>query len=282
VKEDIDAVNVLTTIDGVPMDAQAHYFIRSIATQVSIYSGASYTVPSHGARPEMRFPIGHAESIPSIIGTPYANTTRHEAWVTGRLFRLYGQPSDAERVYDPIANGGAVEKAFNDLQQYGGSEVPSEILVADPYALEERALHAIAVLATREGRVRSVRVLTQFDSAPKVRSSLWQVFAALRNLLPRRAFAKQTARTKTQADAMLLAQQIATQLNVSISFHKIEGLHDRFLLVGERLWHVGCSFNTLGQQISAVVEMRDERVKSTMLDVFKKATSQEPKFEVKP
>ena len=241
INEDVDRINLLTSIDGVPMDANAHGFMRSMTMRPTIYSGASYTVPSHGARPEMHFPIGRSDSSPSLIGTPRVDTTRHEAWIIGRLFRFYGQPGDVERVYDPIANGDAVERAFNDLHQYGRSELPSEILVADPYALEERALHAIAVMATREGQVRSVRVLTEFDSAPKARPWLSQVLAGLWKVLARRDSAKQTARAKAEVDAMLLAQQIATQLNVSMSFYKIEGLHDRFLLVGERLWHVGCS-----------------------------------------
>ena len=282
IDEDVDRINLLASIDGVPMDANAHGFMRSMTMRTTVYSGASYTVPGHGARPEMQFPIGNADSSPSIIGTPRADTTRNEAWIVGRLFRFYGQPGDAEHVYDPVANGAAVERAFNDLQQFGRSEVRSQIIVADPYAFEERALHAIAVMATQEGLVRSFRVLTEFDSAPKARAWLSQVFTGLRNVLARKDSAEQTARAKTQADAMLVAQQIASQLNVSMSFYKIEGLHDRFLLVGERLWHVGCSFNTLGQRISAVVEMRDERSKSAVLDVFERATSQKPVFEVKP
>jgi len=282
INEDVDHINLLTSIDGVPMDAHAHGFLRSMTMRTTIYSGGSYTVPSHGARPEMHFPIGRSDSSPSIIGTPRADTTRHEAWIIGRLFRFHGQPTDAERVYDPIANEDAVERAFNHLRQYGRSEVRSEILVADPYVLEERALHAIAVMATREGQIRSVRVLTEFHSAPKVRPWLSKILDGLSKILARRDSAKQTARARIQADAMLLAKQIATQLNVSISFYKVEGLHDRFLLVGERLWHVGCSFNTLGQQISAVVEMRDERAKSAVLAVFERAMSQKPVFEVKP
>jgi hypothetical protein len=281
VNENIDAINVLVTIDGVPMDAQAYHFIRSITTQAYIYSGANYMVPKHGARPEMRFSIVHADPNPSIIGTPRTDTIRHEAWIIGRVLRSYSQPGDAENVYDPIANGEAVEQAFNDLQQYGKNEASSEILVADPYALEERALHAIAVMATRQGQAKSVRVLTQFHSAPKVPSWLTQVLSVVRKVWPW-CSVKQTARAKVQADAMLLAQKIATQLNVSMAFYTIKGLHDRFLLVGERLWHVGCSFNTLGQEISAVVEMRDERAKSAVLDIFERVTLERPVFEVKP
>ena len=132
-----------------------------------------------------------------------------------------------------------------------------------------------------EGPVRSVRVLTGFHSAPKATSAVTVPCPSTEPVVSTES-AKQTARAKAEADAKLLAQKIATQLNVSISFYKIEKLHDRFLLVGERLWHVGCSFNTLGQEISAVIEMRDERAKSAVLDIFERAMSQTPVFEVKP
>jgi hypothetical protein len=69
---------------------------------------------------------------------------------------------------------------------------------------------------------------------------------------------------------------------VSISFYNIEGLHDRFLLVGDRLWHVGCSFNTIGQQISAVIEMRDEKAKALVLEIFERAIAHGTAFEVTP
>jgi hypothetical protein len=93
---------------------------------------------------------------------------------------------------------------------------------------------------------------------------------------------RQTTREETEANARSLAQKIATKLNVAISFYKIESLHDRFLLVGERLWHVGCSFNTIGQQISAVIEIRDERAKAMVLDIFERTMAQGPVFQVTP
>jgi hypothetical protein len=98
----------------------------------------------------------------------------------------------------------------------------------------------------------------------------------------RAAFQAQCLLGSNEAEAKLAAQKIATKLNVTILFYKIESLHDRFLLVGERLWHVGCSFNTIGQQISAVIEMRDERTKATVLDIFERTMAQGPVFEARP
>jgi len=272
VDADVDAIDLLVTVDGVPMDARACRYLRSMTVRTTLYSSDRYTVPRSGAIPEMQFPIGRPASGPSVIGTPRTDDTRHRAWVVGRLFREYDQPWDSERVYDPIATSDAVDRAFRDLQLYGKNETPSQITVADRYALDERALDAIAVMAIRGRPVSSIRVLTEFLAAPKS--------ASLASQAPARA--KQTAREQAEAEAKLAAQKIATKLNVAISFYKIESLHDRFLLVGERLWHVGCSFNTIGQQISAVIEMRDERAKAMVLDIFKRTTEQGPVFEVRP
>ena len=282
IDETIDAINLLITVDGIPMDAHAHRYLRSLTMRTTLYGGDTYTVPSFGSRPEMQIAIGRPASNPSVIGTSRAEVVRHRAWIVGRLFRHFAQPVDSERVYDPQVGSGVVEQAFRDLQLYGRSEGPSEILVADPYALDERALDAIAVTVARGGLTSSVRVLTAFLSVPKNVSWMGRLLALVKAVLDRKGQAKQTAREKAEAAANAAAQNIATKLNVSISFYKIEGLHDRFLLVGDRLWHVGCSFNTIGQQISAVIEMRDERAKALVLGIVERTIAQGPAFEVRP
>ena len=282
IKEDVDAIAVMVTVDGIPMDAHAHRYLRSISMRGTLYSGKSYTVSSSGSRPGMQLAIGDPISDFATLGKPRTDAVRHGAWVAGRLFRLYDQPDDSERVYDPRSTSAAVEQAFRDLQSYGRSEKASEILVADPYALDERALDAIAVAVARGGQVRSVRVLSAFSSIPKDMSLVASFLAWLQMIFDRKSREKQTAREKTEADAKLTAQKIATKLNVVISFYKIESLHDRFRLVGERLWHVGCSFNTIGQQISAVIEMRDERAKAKVVDVLERTIAKGPVFEVRP
>jgi hypothetical protein len=282
IDEDFDSINVLVTVDGVPLDAHAHRYLRALTMRTTLYSGARYTVPPSGSRPEMEFAIGQPIVGPSVIGTPRTDIVRNGAWIIGRLFRHHGQPGDSERVYDPRVASDTVEQAFRDLQWYGRNEGHSEVIVADPYALDERALDAIAVTVARGGQVSSVRVLTAFFSSPKDTSLGARFLALFGAIFDRKNRGRQTAREKTEADARSLAQKIATKLNVAISFYKIESLHDRFLLVGERLWHVGCSFNTIGQQISAVIEIRDERAKAMVLDIFERTMAQGPVFQVTP
>jgi hypothetical protein len=133
-------------------------------------------------------------------------------------------------------------------------------------------------MAIRENHVPSIHILTQFDSGTRenVGSSEASTDQAAREA------SKKTTRIETEEKAKAVAQKVSTQFKVKMFFYRIESLHDRFLLVGERLWHVGCSFNQLGQEVTAIVEMRDEKVKSAVIKVFKRARSKPPVFEVHP
>lgn len=280
--EPIDMIDLLVTVDGIPMDAQAYGFWRSMTMTTTIQNQESLTVPAYKSRPEMRFPIPQKPTSASVIGTPRTEFVRHQAWTVGRLFRLNRQPTDSERVYDPISSSGIVEKAFRDLQLFGRNEKRSEVLVADPYALDERALDAIAVIVAGAGSVGTVKVLTEFSSPPENLPLLSRLASRFRSMFDSNQKAKISARQQEEAAAKVAAQNIATKLNVSISFYRIERLHDRFLSIGDRLWHVGGSFNAFGQEISAVVEMRDERAKASVLEIFERTMARPPLFTVTP
>jgi hypothetical protein len=145
----------LTTIDGVPMDGQAYWFMRAANMKMTVtgYGREKYTVPADGRRKEMAFAIPRRHSTRNLIGTPRESFVRHEAWTVGRLFRSQGQPTDAEHVYDPVGDPNASPQAYFDLQKYGREQESPEVVVADPYALDERAMHALAVMAMRENHV---------------------------------------------------------------------------------------------------------------------------------
>jgi hypothetical protein len=279
-EEEFNGINILTTIDGVPMDGQAHWFMRTANMNMTMtsYGREKYRVPANGRRKEMEFTIPHRHSARNLIGTPRERVVRHEAWIVGRLFRLQAQPMDAEHVYDPVDDPNASAQAFFDLMKYGQEQKSPEVVVADPYALDERAMHTLAVMAIRENHVPSIHILTQFDSGTRenVGSSEASTDQAAREA------SKKTTRIETEEKAKAVAQKVSTQFKVKMFFYRIESLHDRFLLVGERLWHVGCSFNQLGQEVTAIVEMRDEKVKSAVIKVFKRARSKPPVFEVHP
>ena len=277
-EEEFNGINILTTIDGVPMDGQAQWFMRAANMNMTSYGPEKYRVPADGRRKEMEFTIPHRHVVRNFIGKPRESVVRHEAWIVGRLFRLQGQPTDAEHVYDPVDDPNASAQAFFDLMKYGQEQKSPEVIVADPYALDERAMHTLAVMAIRQNHVPSIHILTQFDSG--TRENIGSSEASTEQAA--REASRKTARIETEEKAKIVAQKVATQFKVKIFFYRIESLHDRFLLVGERLWHVGCSFNQLGQEITAIVEMRDETVKSAVIKIFKRARSKPPVFEVHP
>jgi hypothetical protein len=68
-----------------------------------------------------------------------------------------------------------------------------------------------------------------------------------------------TNRQHEEAAAKSVADRIKARLGVSVVCYRVRGLHDRFRMIGKRLWHVGPSFNMFGKEFSAVVEMRDPR-----------------------
>ena len=247
------------------------WFCKSSAKSQSAFDDGLTGKTSVGLEP-------HSQQIPRVIGAQPASLVRHQAWIAGRLFRDSRQPSDAEHVYDP-KDPDASSKALRHLQEYGHEQAEPEIIVADPYVLDERAMHAIAVMAIRPNRVSTIHVVTQFKSGSESESTSVAEANEPDHLT---ASEKTTAREETITDAKKTVQRIATQLRVKLSFYKIERLHDRFLIVGERVWHVGGSFNRIGQEISAIVEMRDDRAKDAVVEIFKRYLSKRPVFEVKP
>jgi len=242
---DADGADFTLRIDGIPIDESAGFYIRNVSTRMDVITGGQWLVPGNKARPEMRFPMGSAESQTVSSGTPREPSLRVNAWVVGQRYRADHVAPDSERVYDPEIDAKSVESAFADLRAFGGDQMRPRIAVIDPYALEEPAMQAIMVSATRNGRASVIDVYTSYESRSESDAG--------------EATEAETQREQTRAKARALAQRLATLSHVKIRFFRVNRLHDRFLVVGDRVWHVGPSFNKLGEAFSAIVEMRDSR-----------------------
>lgn len=277
VEEDFEAMALLTTVDGIPMDLQANWFLRSLSMNTTLYGNEMLVIPAEGRRKELNFIIPRTESIPRFVGTPRTNLVRRQAWIAGRLLRTQVPAPDSEYFFNPVCDPDAPERALRNLQSFGKDQRAPRIVIADPYALDERTMHALAVMSLREHRIPVIHILTQFQTGSSHRLSSNSPGSTDNTAPP-----ETTARMVAEQNARTVAQKIASRLNVTMIFYSIESLHDRFLMVGERLWHVGCSFNQLGQEISAIVEMRDERVKLAVTGIFDEAQSRPPVFEVRP
>ncbi len=277
VEEEFEAMALLTTIDGIPMDLQATWFSRAFSMHTTLYGNEQLVIPAEGRRKQLGFIIPRTQSTPSVIGTPRTNLIRHHAWIAGRLLRTQTTAADSEYFYNPVSDPDAPERALRNLKTFGQDQRAPRIVVADPYALDERTMHALAVMSLRQHHIPVIHVLTQFQTVGSQRPNTSSPGVNGNTAPP-----ETTARMLAEQNAKTVAQTIATQLKVTLIFYSIESLHDRFLMVGERLWHVGCSFNQLGQEISAIVEMRDQRVKHAVTQMFDEAQSRPPVFEVRP
>jgi hypothetical protein len=286
-----DAVDLILCVNGVPFDAQANWFLSRIGMHFAVETGplTSYTVPEAGARPQMTFNVGSTELTERLVGKPPRPSVRHDAWFIGRIFRNRLRAADAERFYDPVAIPDSVQRAFDDLRQLGTGQHRPRILVADPYALDERALYAIGTIAARFGGVAFIEVASGFkagdtDVAPNKPgrfSGTWEGIMSWFSL-SRRKSVDATKRQETERKAFETAERVAKILKIGFRFYDAERLHDRFLVVGDRVWHVGPSFNKIGEQVSAIVEMTDEKIRAQVLESLGRFTAGPLLKEAKP
>ena len=122
------------------------------------------------------------------------------------------------------------------------------VKVVDKYALDAEALKAIAPIAA---------------GIPD--SEIWILTEGKRY----DAEAEQTAGSPDAEAFAAVATQISKVLRTKIRvFSPTIPLHDRFLQIGPRFWHVGHSFNNFGCDFSAIVEFRDPKEIQELHSVF--------------
>jgi hypothetical protein len=212
-----------------------------------------------------------------------------DAWVIGRIFRNPARAADAERFYDPVGFPDSVQRAFDDLRELGTGQHRPRVLVADPYALDERSLYAIGTIAARFGGVAFIDVASSFkagdtDAVPEKAgrfSGIWEAFMSW-IARSRRKSADATKRQETERRTFETADRVTSTLKIGFRFYRAERLHDRFLVVGDRVWHVGPSFNKIGEQVSAIVEMTDDKIRGQVLESLGRFTAGTLLKETKP
>ena len=154
-----------------------------------------------------------------------------------------------------------IENAFKDLQKLGANEKATNIYVIDPFVINELALRSIAAIASgREAQTR-IWLITKFEDVESPQLDAGGAADALTENASRREQAELRFRAT--------AQRVQNALGVKMEVVAARGisLHDRFLLVGSRIWHVGHSFNAIGESLSAIVEMRDLTAKAQIFEI---------------
>ena len=171
--------------------------------------------------------------------------------------------SQQSRLAERVFNGGGAPSSridgFRLLSEMIRAEIGPRsdrtiVRVVDPYGIGIEALEAMIPMAA--GVPHGEIWLLSDNDPPPPKSLQEHMGRDLRNVLSRlQGIDPQDVLDERFASG---AAALARNLGVTIRWYKPTiSLHDRFLEVGPRIWHVGHSFNRLGCDLSAVVELRD-------------------------
>jgi hypothetical protein len=67
--------------------------------------------------------------------------------------------------------------------------------------------------------------------------------------------------SKAKADFGLEGKKFATQHQASVKIRHIKDIHDRFIVVDDRVWHLGCSIKDAGNKVFFLSEMQDKSLR---------------------
>jgi len=237
ITQDADAVEDELTVDGVLMDKTLCPILRAIELNV----GAQGTSQSIGmSRPKR-------SGVTATIGPRVTSTTRigsANSYGCNRAISTRWRKQDShnefkrELIFDP-SQPEPIKQAFESLRKLGTGNPPKHILVVDPFSLDRDALEAIVAIAAAKPANLRLDILTKFYKAPK----------------------QDEAFDERVKSFQASTEYVAGLLDIDIAVYQAAGLslHDRFLFIDERVWHIGPSFNALGEDLAAAVEMTDLR-----------------------
>lgn len=254
-----DAIVYQVSLDGIPIVRSGGYFTRFVGIAMGIDPQQTLKVGDSG-KYDFTLPVQPRAVMRTGAGELPA--PRPRTALRFLVDRWREGAGDSEFVYDP-REPGVVECAFRDLQKLGVHENARDIYVVDPFVLSEPALRSIAAIASgREAQTR-IWLLSKFEDVES----------------PQRDAGGGAPGGDTSADASRrqqveerfrsTAKRVQDALGVEIRVVAAKGisLHDRFLVVGRRIWHVGHSFNAIGESLSAIVEMRNFTAKAKIFAI---------------
>lgn len=227
------------TADGLLLDAAGYTFVRTVGVNVGIMEpdiqvGVGSQTVSVPVAPRLNQQVNVGETQPvndAITAAFLANSWR------GQIAR--GEKYD-ERVF---------VSADSSNCRVSGIALLSEII------------------ATTRDQNRIVRVVDPYGISTETMTALAPIVAGLPNgeirlLSQNRSVDSTSTQEELDEDFVRVATGLARHLRIKIRWYKPTvgfGLHDRFLEIGDRVWHVGHSFNRFGCDLSAIVEFRNKQ-----------------------
>ena len=254
---------------GILLDGSGGTFVRIIQTQLGIMEpdvavkagGATAKIPVT-PRYTQRTRIGNAEPLRDVF------RPRRLAKLWREHLELHAK--HVEYVFDGANDSKSRAKGLELLSEIVRSEIgaggaPTVVLVVDPFGVGVETLKAMIPLAAGAPNAE-LWLLSNNSEAPP--SSL--IDFALREVQKFIAgLSKMSLQEVIDQQFAHSASIVAKQLKVKIRWYKPSvPLHDRFLKIGQRIWHVGHSFNRFGCDLSAIVEFRDVEEKAHLLRIF--------------
>lgn len=252
------SVRYWLTAGGVVLDAAGYTFIRSIQMQMNIAEpdvvipiGNSTTTIPVTARNSSPVQVGNAQPLPDVFSPRRLAATWRE--------QMMRAMQHVERIF----NGGSAARSRADGFQWLSEMIRAEVAnksgaiiirAVDPFGVDMEAIKALIPLAAGAPNAE-IRLLS--DNKPPPPGSLRDyVGRIVRKILGK--IRRTTPQSILDDSFTRGAAALARQFGVTIRWYKpTVSLHDRFLEVGARIWHIGHSFNRLGCDLSAIVEFRD-------------------------
>lgn len=260
-----DRLDLTVNVDGFPMYATSGMLIKSVPFNLGIGAEIVLRVGTEGRR-DFSVPVAPRTIVHVDGGRMPRPSTRFAAESLGRKWRDQGAGvQDSERVFVP-GETDTDESIFRDIQKFAQSRPIERIYAVDRYGLDDKGLAAVAAIAAGHQSGITVKILTRFLDDPE---------------LERHVFGETEAHERKERFARI-ARHVGEQLQIQFRLFDCQGmtLHDRFLIIDERVWLVGHSFNAIGKALSALSEMRDLATKTRLLDVLDRLFASSPEIAV--
>jgi len=245
------------TRDGILVGAHSGAFIRTAGLQVGISPGSvSIELDRSGLGP-----IDVA-----IAPTSYAHVTAGKT-----------QPPS-------LMNNQAVRAAMAWRASLASTSAFSERVFTAPAALSRReGLQYLADLVASAVAAESTKDIYLVDQYGINIAALLRVAAAAAKVsggtvhLLTRNLPPPGAQGQPAAAYEEFARRVAQRLGVTIKrYVPSRDVHDRYIWIGTRFWHVGHSLNELGSDVSAIIEIRSIREQARLRDVLLTEFAQGP------
>jgi len=232
-----DACEIELFVDDVLMEKSLATVIKGLDIHLGVQSTQRSFAMMRPKRKGITAPIGPRTITNVKIGTLDASSARSLSYRWRTQQSSLTRPHRIEQIYNPLI-ADPLKSAFRDLRLLTAGQPVKHILVVDPFSLDVDALEAIVAVAASKPANLTLDIITKFQKPPKEEETTYE------------------GRVQKFRRAV---EYVAHELTIHVRvFNAIGiGIHDRFLFVDERVFHVGPSFNALGEELGATVEMSD-------------------------